>query len=185
MMSASGFSLNQLTRDYWGSFDGLAIAQSAVSESDDACYTPKFYKAPDDGQDLVPGFGFVVCGLKITPGSRILGFCLPCAAAGGSVVGLGTGPDAAFTVQITDQSVKVGGRPHQWFSDPLASLFLANYKPTFQNSAPNILVGSSPHFLKVPYPVVGSGLFDVEIQSASTDPQRIQLVFIVDEVCKP
>jgi len=179
----SGLSFNQLTRDTWGSVDALAIAQLAGLSEDD-CYRVKYYKAPDDKQDLIPGFGYVPCGLYITPGSIIWGYCLPCnPATAASVIGEGTVPPA-FTVQITDHSVKIGDQPHKWFSDPVSSLFLANYKPTYQGLVPNLMCGSFPNLLKAPYPVVGSGVFTVEIQSTSSETQRIQLVLGVLEVCK-
>ena len=44
-------------------------------------------------------------------------------------------------------------------------------------------MGSFPNLLTAPYPVVGSGLFTVEIQETSGEQQRIQLVFGVLEVC--
>ena len=80
-------------------------------------------------------------------------------------------------MQITDQSLE-----HEWFDDPVSSLFLANYKPTNQ-SLTSLSLGSAANLLAAPYPVVGSGLFMVEIQSTSSNQQRIELVFGVLEVC--
>lgn len=179
----SGLSLNQLTRDYWGSYDAAAIAQIA-GLSGDACYTIKFYKAPDDSQEVFPAFGYVSCGLRITPGSLIWGFCLPCLATTGSaVIGSDTLPPQ-FTVQITDQSLLIDGEPHKWFSDPISSAFLANYKPTYESLVPAAMLGSFPNLLRRPYPVVGSGLFTVEMQETEGIEQRLELVFGVLEVCK-
>jgi hypothetical protein len=93
------------------------------------------------------------------------------------------GPQASFTVQIRDVSLE-----RDWFDDPLAGLFLANYKPTsemlmYVNFGDDPCLPSDWNFLCAPYPVVGSGLFMVDIQSTANATQRIELVFGVLEVC--
>lgn len=173
MTPISPLSMNQLTRDLWGQFDAAAIAQLAPL-ANDPCYNLKFYKAPADQDELVPANGYVPYGLRITPGSLIFGFYLPCIPNAASPWASAPGQ---FTVQITDVSLK-----HKWFDDPVSSLFLANFKPTFQSNNFGGM-GSFPNLLVAPYPVVGSGLFDVEIQETSGNQQRIQLVFGVLEVC--
>ncbi len=112
--------------------------------------------------------------MKITPGSIIYGWYLPCIPVPGD---LSTSAPPPFTVQITDVSME-----HDWFDDPVASLFLANYKPVYQ-SVVALQRGSFPNLLCAPYPVVGSGMFEVQIFNSSDTEQRIQLVFGVLEVC--
>jgi hypothetical protein len=173
----SPLSLNPLTRDLWGSFDASAIAQLAALASD-PCYMMKFYKAPADNQELLSSAaangGYAAYGMKITPGSIIFGFYLP------SIVDIDTPWDSApgaFTVQITDVEME-----HKWFTEPIASLFLANFKPTYA-SVVTTNMGSFPNLLTAPYPVTGHGMFKVDIQETSGVQQRIELVFGVLEVC--
>lgn len=170
----SPLSLNPLTRDLWGCYDVAIMAQLA-DLADDPCYQMKFYKAPNSQNELLPANGYVPYGLKITPGSLIFGFYLPMIPSPGNIPASAPGK---FTVQITDVSLK-----HQWFDAPLASLFLSNYKPTYQSNGFSG-AGSFPNLLTAPYPVVGSGLFMVEIQESSGAQQRIELVFGVLEVCQ-
>ena len=172
-LAISPLSMNQLTRDLWSQYDASAIWQLAPL-CNDPCYSLKFYKAPADQDELVATNGFVPYGLRITPGSIIFGYYLPCIP---DVTSPWASAPGAWTVQITDVSMK-----HKWFDDPVSSLFLANFKPTFQSN--NFAgMGSFPNLLAAPYPVVGSGLFDIEIQETSGSQQRIQLVFGVLEVC--
>lgn len=169
----SPLSLNQLTRDCWGQYDPAVIAQLAPL-GDDLCYQPKFYKAPSDNQELFAAFGWVTYGMRITPGSIIYGLYLP------SVVNTATptlSAPGSFTVQITDISLE-----HKFWDDPISSLMLSNFKPTYQ-SAVTTNMGSFPNLLTTPHPVVGSGQFDILIQETSGSPQRIELVLGVLEVC--
>lgn len=169
----SPLQLNQLSRDLWANFDPSMIAQLAPLANDE-CFAQRFYKAPADQDEVVAANGYVTYGLRITPGSIIYGFYLPCIPVPGNIT---TSVPPAFTVQITDVSLK-----HKWYDAPVSSLFLANYKPTYQAALP-VQAGSFPNLLPAPYPVVGSGLLKVEIQSTSNSPQRIQLVFGVLGVC--
>lgn len=172
--SYSPLSLNPLTRDLWPTFDAAAIAQFA-DFLNDGCYQIKFYKAPSSQQELMAANAYAAYGLKITPGSIIFGFYLPMIPNTTGHPSLSV--PGQFTVQITDVSLD-----HQWFDAPLASLFLANYKPTQQSNGFSG-AGSFPNLLTSPYPVVGNGLFMVEIQESSGVQQRIELVFGVLEVC--
>jgi hypothetical protein len=170
----SPLSLNPLTRDLWGSFDATAIAQLAALAAD-PCYTMKFYKAPADNQELFAASGYAAYGMKVTPGSIIFGFYLPCVV---NTATPWTSIPGAFTVQITDVDLE-----HKWFTEPISSLFLSNFKPTFA-SIVNTNMGSFPNLLTAPYPVTGHGMFKVDIQNTSGDgSQRIELVFGVLEVC--
>ena len=169
----SPLSLNQLTRDYWGQYDPAVIAQLAALASD-PCYTIKFYKAPADDQESFASFGYVTYGMRVTPGSVIFGLYLPCAVNTGNPTASAPG---SFTVQITDISLE-----HKFWDDPISSLMLANFKPTYQSDVTQNM-GSFPTLLNTPHPVTGSGEFDIKIQETSGSPQRIQLVMGVLEVC--
>jgi hypothetical protein len=175
----SPLSLNQLTRDYWGQYDPAIIAQLAQLASD-PCYQIKFYKAPADDQELMAGYGYVTDGMRITPGSVIFGFYLPCVV---NVAHPTLSVPGAYTVQITDVSLE-----HKFWDQAVSSLMLANFKPTYQSgilsaSDGAINMGSFCNLLSAPHPVVGSGQFDIEIQETSGDIQRVELVLGVLEVC--
>ena len=156
----SPLSLDALTRDTWGSFDAAAIRQLAPL-ADELCYRPRLYKSPDSPSEVMPANGYVSHGLKITPGSLIYGFYLPAelvGSVGGELPpGLTAITPPQFNVQITDTSLG-----HKLFDEPVPSLFLANFKPTYY-SAVFVIAGSFPNLLCAPYPVVGSGLFMVEL----------------------
>ena len=174
----SPLSLDSLTRDYYGAFDAAIIAQLAPLAHNE-CYQPKIYRAPALSNEVVPAAGYVSHGMKITPGSIIYGYFLPPslrdrAAAVNSYL------PGAFNVQIRDQSLK-----HEWFDQPVPSYFLANDKPAYYSASQDVL-SSFPNLLDAPYPVVGNGLFLVEIWNTlviSDVPtaQRIELVFGVLE----
>ena len=163
----SPLSLDCLTRDYWGAFDPTAIAQLAPL-AENTCYQPKFYKAPETSDEVVAANGYASYGLKITPGSIICAIHLP-------PVSLTSPLPPQFNVQVTDQSLKM-----TWYDQPVPSYFLGNCKPTYLSSSQDIM-GSAPNFLVAPYPVVGNGLFLVEIWETSGSQQRIELVFGVLE----
>jgi hypothetical protein len=169
----SPLSLNPLTQDLWGSFDAAMIAQLAPLAAD-PCYTMKFYKAPADNQEVLPAYAYVTYGMKITPGSIIFGFYLP------SIVNTANpwkSDPEEFNVQITDVDLE-----HKWFTEPVASIFLANFKPTYA-SLVTTNMGSFPNLLNALYPVTGHGMFKVDIQETSGVQQRIEHVFGVLEVC--
>jgi hypothetical protein len=160
-------SLDPLTRDYWGSFDAAILAQLAPLSLND-CYRPKIYRAPAVSAEVVAANGYVSYGLKITPGSIIYGFYLPPSGPTTSLPG-------QFNVAIRDQSLK-----HDWFDQPVPSYFLANSKLSYLGASQNV-VGCFPNLLDAPYPVVGTGLFLIQIWETSGSQQRIELVFGVLE----
>ena len=180
----SPLSLDSLTRDTWGSFDAAAIRQLAPL-ADDLCYRPRLYKSPDSPSELMATNGYVSHGLKITPGSLIYGFYLAAVIESewlegtGVIVAAITPPQ--FNVQITDTSLG-----HKLFDEPIPSMFLANFKPTYYSAnfmpgapinTPSIpLAASFPNLLCSPYPVVGAGLFMVEIWNTAGAQQRVELV---------
>jgi hypothetical protein len=180
-------SLNQLTRDLWGNYDAPVIAMLAEM-ANDPCYTQKFYKAPADDQELFAAREYKEYGMKVTPGSLIYGVYYPFPVLSGAIASTSNSVFfSPFTVQIHDDSLD-----HDWFDIPMSCLFLQNYKPTFQGNftsqpaatgTPFISTGSFPNLLNSPYPVVGSGLFTIQMQEVSGFAQRIELVFGVLEVC--
>lgn len=147
----SPLQIDQLTRDTYGDFDAIAIAQ-LLPLAYDSCYKPRLYKAPDSAQELIPAGGYTSYGLTISPGSLIYGFYNDVAAP------------AVF--QVTDTSLDLS-----LFSDPVPVGLIANDQKT---------VGY-PYLLCAPYPVVGTGLFMVEIWNNSASDARIQIVIGVLE----
>lgn len=165
-MITSPLSLDQLTRDIWGAFDPLAIYQLAPLAVQD-CYEPRFYKSPATEDELMQPGQYVQHGLKIAAGSLIYGFYLPANPF--------TLTPPNFQVQITDASLE-----QEFFDESVPSLFLANYKPVYLD--PNIeTAGSFPNLLNSCWPVVGTGIFTVEIWNDPTTAQRVQLIFGVLE----
>ncbi len=170
-LAISPLQLDSLTRDYYGHYDAYVMAQLAPLANND-CYQPKFYKAPASSDEVIVAGGNAQYGLKITPGSLIYGFYLP-----GLISTLRPLP---FSVQITDTSLR-----HKFFDEPVPSIFLANFKPTGVSTNPLLVSGaiffSFPSLLNAPYPVVGSGLFKVDIWNTGATTQRIELIFGVLE----
>ncbi len=176
-LPVSPLSLNQLTRDYWGQYDPAVIAQLAAL-AQDPCYRIKFYKAPEDDLDALAAYGYSTYGMRVKPGSLIFGIYQPFPTFSATTY--------YYTVQVTD--VTLG---HKWFDDPVTNFMLGNQKPEFQSDINSVfsagvagpaIQGGFPNLMCAPYPVVGSGQFDVEIQETSGQAHRIQLVFGVLEV---
>lgn len=174
-MIISPLSLDQLTRDTWGSYDPLVIAQLAPL-AHQTCYQPKFYKSPASSDELMTPGQYVQHGLKFTPGSLIFGTYLP--AMPSSSDGFSLAPAVPrFNVQITDSSLE-----QEWFDQPLPSLFLSNAKPEYVDVNPlNPTSGGFPNLLTAPWPVTGSGIMLVEIWNDPNVSQRVQLIFGVLE----
>lgn len=177
----SPLSLNQLTRDLWGHYDAYAIAQLAPLEGD-ARYQPKFYKAPDLATERFAPYAYVDFGVEITPGSLICGVCLP--AVPGSIRANPIAFPRTFSLQITDASIKdAKGKPFKFWDEPIPAAFVSNYCATFLDVNRGI-VGSSISLFNCPHPVIGEGLFSVEIWETSGVAQRIEVVLAVLEAVK-
>jgi hypothetical protein len=164
------FSLYPFYRETWGYYDPPAIAQLAPLAYDD-CYDPKYYKAPDDDQEvMVLGVNgnYLEYGLEITPGSIITHIYHRPATGGFDVPG--------FVFSMTDMSQKDPrtGNPIKLF-DQTPDIFVSNNGPGF-----------FPWLLNKPYPVVGSGLFKIQFWNNSGGDLRVNMVFGVQEVrvCK-
>jgi hypothetical protein len=175
-MIISPLQLDQLTRDTWGSYDPLVIAQLAPLAGN-KCYQPKFYKSPASQDELMAAGAYVQHGLKFTAGSLIFGTYLP--AMPTSSDGFNLSPSVPrFNVQITDTSLQ-----QEWFDEAIPSLFLSNAKPEYIDSNPlNTTAGGFPNLLSSPWPVVGSGIMLIEIWNDPNLAQRVQLIFGVLEV---
>jgi hypothetical protein len=68
---------------------------------------------------------------------------------------------------------------HKFWDDPIPSFFLANYKATYLSALSypgGGALGTFPNLLPCPHPVVGDGLFLVEIWETSGVQQRIEVV---------
>lgn len=171
----SPLSLDTLTRDYWGQFDAYAIAQLAPLAYED-CFQPKLYKAPAQAQELIAGYGYATYGLTVTPGSLIYGFYLPALFS--------TDQPAQWNVQITDRNLSVNGKSRKFWDAPIPSILIANEKSTYlsQLAYPTAGFGGSfPNLLVCPYPVVGTGAFDVELWNPTQNQQRVELIIGVLE----
>jgi hypothetical protein len=137
--------IDSFTRDLWNEFDALAIAQLAPLAFDD-CYKPRIYVGLDSDAQSVAALGYSSFGLQVTPGSLIYGFYM-----GTPVI------PSPWNFQMTDMSL---GR--SLFSDPVSQIFLSNLKgPAY------------PWLLCAPYPVVGSGMFLVEVWSQLATTQSV------------
>jgi hypothetical protein len=137
--------IDSFTRDLWNEFDALAIAQLAPLAFDD-CYKPRIYVGLDSDAQSIAALGYSSFGLQITPGSLIYGFYM----------GIPVFP-SPWNFQMTDMSL---GR--SLFSDPVSQIFLANLKGL-----------AYPWLLCAPYPVVGSGMFLVEVWSQLATTQSV------------
>ena len=174
----SPLELDPLTRSYWGQWDAYTIGQLAPLAKNQ-CYKPKFYKAPASGDELIGAYQYATYGLRIPTGDIIFGFYCP------ALVSSAAAP--AYNLQITDSALD-----HKFWDEPIPSFFLGNYKPTYLTADPLQtagLVGSFPSLLTCPHPVVGDGLFFVEIwdtTGGTSGPQgsaqRVELVIGVLEV---
>ena len=168
-MSAPAISplqLYALTRDYYGHYDAWVIAQLAPL-AENTCYQPRFYKAPASQDELIPAYGTAQYGLKLSPGDLIYGTYLPAT--------LPNWTPLEFSVQIVDSSLR-----HSLFDSPIPSIFLANAKPTGVSANPLKAAGAIfafPNLWTRPYPVVGDGLFMIDIWNQAASQQRIELVF--------
>jgi len=158
----NSLSLYPAWRDTWGSFDPIALAQLAPLAYDD-CYQPKYYKAPDDDQEILAAGGYLKYGLKITPGSLITHIFHTPATGGFDVPG--------FVWKITDMVLGI-----EIFSEPVPDIFVCN------NTQP----GPFPWLMNAPYPVVGTGLFNVEFWNYTDESLRVNMILGVQEVvqCK-
>lgn len=156
----NSLSLYPFYRETWGYYDPFAIAQLSPLAYDD-CYQPKYYKAPDDNQEVIAAGAYLKYGLEITPGSIVWGIYHP--AANGV-------NDPGFVFKITDMETGI-----EIWDSPTPDMFVSNSGP-----------GKFPWLLNSPCPVTGAGLFNVEFWNNSGVDLRCNLILCVCEVvtCK-
>lgn len=149
-------------RDTWGSYDAM-VNQFFAPLDHNPCYKPKLYEVPDvtvqnmNRNDAIGTPAYQQYILRIVPGSLIVGF-------------LNDDNSPLFTVQITDVSTD-----HKFWDTPVSNYFLTN---NF-NEYPSLLCS--------PYPVVGSGIFNVElwIDPATPGTTRCAFTLMVAEAVDP
>jgi hypothetical protein len=137
--------IDSFTRDIWNEFDALAIAQLAPLAYDD-CYKPRIYVGLDSDAQPIGPLGYSSFGLQMTPGSLIYGFYM----------GIPVVP-SPWNFQLTDLSLGRG-----LFSAPVSQNLIGNLKGL-----------AYPWLLCGPYPVVGSGMFLVEVWSQLATTQNV------------
>jgi hypothetical protein len=139
--------IDSYTRDLWGEFDPLAIAElSPVAY--DSCYRPKIIVGLDSEAQSVPAQGYSQAVMKMEPGSLIVGFLF-----GNNYSDHDSG--AQFNIQITDMELN-----HEFFSEPVSQSFLANQQGLATAGVDNV---NYPNLLSSPYPVTGKGRFLFQI----------------------
>lgn len=148
---------DQFTREVWGDYDSAIIAQLAQLAYD-PCYKPRLYKAADSASEVIVNNGYASYGLSITPGALIYGFYQNQADL-----------DLTYLLQITDMSLQ-----HELFSEPIPMGLLRNDQKC----------QSDPNLMCCLHPVVGIGLFRVQIWNNSGSTERIQVVLGVLEPVK-
>ena len=134
--------LDTAWREYWNLWSPPAVAQIAPL-ADSRCYAPRIRMVPDVNQQIMPTAGKIEFDFTLEPGSLI--WCL------------WAGPSAQldFTFQLTQVELD-----HPLFEEPSSTRSLPN-SVNAQSSG-----NTSPYnyaMLPTPWPVVGEGLFMVEI----------------------
>jgi hypothetical protein len=138
--------IDSYTRDLWGEFDPLAIAElSPVAY--DSCYRPKIIVGLDSEAQSVPANGYAEAVIKLLPGSLVVGFLF------GNEYTNEYGYQ--FNIQITDLELD-----HEFFSEPVSQSFLANQQGMATLGVDNV---NYPNLLSSPYPVTGKGRFLFQI----------------------
>ena len=153
-MSRSSLSLDSCWRDYYGMWNPLVEPQFAPIERS-GCHAPRLARFPDVLNQVVPASGKIEYNFHLVPGSLIWGFW-----------GYFTNED--MVVQLTD--VNLG---HQFFQAPVTTRLLITRGAN---------AGRFPSYtlLPTPHPVVGDGLFTLELWG---DPGDIGcVIFGVAEV---
>jgi hypothetical protein len=134
------FELDASWRDYWNLYQPAANALIAPI-NDNRCYHPRIRYVPDTSQQIMPPSGKIEYNFVVAPGSLIY------------AIGAGPSNQLPFTFQLTD--IGIG---HRLFQEPASTQSLPN--------AANAAGATSPFnyaLLPAPWPVVGDGLFTVEI----------------------
>ena len=182
-------TLSPLYRDYWGE-QMAALTRRLDGFARAGCYVPRFFHAPDAATQFagLPEFGYLTYLLSLPVGAYILGWLHNNSSAPNS-----SGPEttpvinpppnvSGFTAQITDLSID-----HKWFSHPAEEAYFINDNllgpstfPPFTDTIYGYTFPSFPRLLVQPYPVVGTGQFQVEFyNSLDAVNKDVQLTFLV------
>lgn len=137
-------------RDLWGHFDAPVIAQLAPLVAS-GCYRPKIYVGLDTTSQSIAPKGYASYAPNITPGSLIYGFYM----------GLPQNP-SPWNIQITDVALR-----RKFWTAPISQLFLSS------NGAGNPEELNFPCLLEAAYPVVGKGVFQVEVWNQLGSQQTV------------
>jgi hypothetical protein len=70
----NGFSLDGYFRPYWSEWDAVAVDNLNGIADLAGCLEPRFYRAPNTGNDQVQPFNYLSYALSLMPGSFIIGF---------------------------------------------------------------------------------------------------------------
>lgn len=125
-------------RDTWGYFDAMVNPLFAPLDHN-PCYRPKYYEVPDVTQQLMSRADTAAAPayqqytLRVVPGSLLVGY-------------LNDDDAPIFTVLMTDLATGI-----KLWDAPISNYFLTNNN----NGYPSLICS--------PYPVVGDGLFTVEL----------------------
>jgi hypothetical protein len=154
-MSVSSLALDTSWRDYYGMW--APFVEPLVAPIDEStCHAPRLALVPDILHQVVPASGKIRFNFHLVSGSLIWGFY------GGGF------SNNQMAVQLTD--VNLG---HQFFQDPVTVEFLNTFgagQGRFQGYT----------ILPTPHPVVGDGLFTLEVWGEPGDVA--ELVLLVAEV---
>lgn len=133
------FELLPSWSDAFGQWNSRALAAVAFLENE-KCLKARFALGPNAAAQTIGASGSVDYNVRLVPGSVVYGFVLPLSAASSSV-----------RIQVTDLALN-----HAWFQEPLAlsSLGVSGVREGWFERW--IL-------LPCPHPVVGDGLFRVEL----------------------
>lgn len=134
------FELDCSWRDYWNLYSPVANALIAPI-TDNRCYHPRIRMVPDTSQQIMPPAGKIEYNFVVAPGSIIYA--------------IWAGPDAQlpFTWQLTDIAIS-----HRLFQEPASTQALLN-----ASNAPSPNSPFNYSLLPAPWPVVGDGLFTLEV----------------------
>lgn len=137
-MSRTTLALDSSWRDYYGMWNPFVEPWfEALMRSD--CHLPRLALVPDILNQVVPAAGKIEYNFHLVPGSIIWGLWV------------GQMSNIENAIQITDVNLN-----HQFFQDPVT----AKYLLTIGANA-----GRFPSYalLPAPHPVVGDGLFTLEV----------------------
>lgn len=149
-MSLSTLALDPSWRDYAGMWNPLVEPQFAPIEKS-PCHAPRLALVPDILNQVVPASGKIQYNFHLVPGSLIWGFWP------------GQMSSLDMVVQLTD--VNLG---HAFFQDPVTVKFLLTVGAN---------AGRFPSYtlLPTPHPVVGDGLFTLEVWGEAGDVAALVL----------